>query len=240
MRGRDPRNQASEHQDMILTSDEAHLEEDFKETGRKLFAGECNFIWAAPNIANLPPQGAPEIAFAGRSNVGKSSLLNALTNRKALARTSNTPGRTRELNFFALGGPPETARLRLVDMPGYGYAAAGKEKVATWTKLMQSYLRGRLTLLRVFVLIDGRHGLKAIDEEMLDLLDKSAVSYQIVLTKRDEVKATDAAQCLAKTLLSIGKRPAAFPEIIFTSSEKGEGIAELRESIARLLAERGF
>jgi GTP-binding protein len=224
-----------------LDSDAPQLEEDFREIGRKLFAGECNFIWAAPSLGNLPPQGAPEIAFAGRSNVGKSSLLNALTNRKTLARTSNTPGRTRELNFFALGGTsPETARLRLVDMPGYGYAAAGKEKVAAWTKLMQNYLRGRPTLLRVFVLIDGRHGLKTIDNEMLDLLDKSAVSYQIVLTKRDEVKASDAAQCLAKTLDALSKRPAAFPQVIFTSSENGEGIADLREAIARLLAECGF
>jgi GTP-binding protein len=225
---------------LILESDAPQLEEDFREIGRKLFAGECNFIWAAPSLGNLPPQAAPEIAFAGRSNVGKSSLLNALTNRKTLARTSNTPGRTRELNFFALGGTtPETARLRLVDMPGYGYAAAGKEKVAAWTKLMQNYLRGRPTLLRVFVLIDGRHGLKAIDDEMLDLLDKSAVSYQIILTKRDEVKASDAAQCLAKTLEALSRRPAAFPQVIFTSSENGDGIADLREAIARLLAERG-
>ncbi len=223
-----------------MESDAPQLEEDFREIGRKLFAGECNFIWAAPSLGNLPPQAAPEIAFAGRSNVGKSSLLNALTNRKTLARTSNTPGRTRELNFFALGGTtPETARLRLVDMPGYGYAAAGKEKVAAWTKLMQNYLRGRPTLLRVFVLIDGRHGLKAIDDEMLDLLDKSAVSYQIILTKRDEVKASDAAQCLAKTLEALSRRPAAFPQVIFTSSENGDGIADLREAIARLLAERG-
>ncbi|WP_020174306.1 ribosome biogenesis GTP-binding protein YihA/YsxC [Methyloferula stellata] len=225
---------------MILETDGAKLEDDFHEIGRKLFAGECDFIWAAPSLGNLPPQGAPEIAFAGRSNVGKSSLLNALTNRKALARTSNTPGRTRELNFFALSGTVEAARLRLVDMPGYGYAAAGKEKVAAWTKLMQNYLRGRPTLLRVFVLIDGRHGLKAIDDEMLDLLDKSAVSYQIVLTKRDEVKPSDAAQCLARTIDAISKRPAAFPQVIFTSSQTGEGIAELREAIARLLAERGF
>jgi len=226
-----------------LESDGPQLEEDVREIGRKLFAGDCNFIWAAPNLGNLPPQGAPEIAFAGRSNVGKSSLLNALTNRKTLARTSNTPGRTRELNFFALGpqgASLEIARLRLVDMPGYGYAAAGKEKVAAWTKLMQNYLRGRPALLRVFVLIDGRHGLKQIDDEMLDLLDKSAVSYQIVLTKRDEVKAADAAQCLARTQEAIGKRPAAFPQVIFTSSQNGDGIADLREAIARLLVERGF
>jgi len=225
---------------LIVETGEADLEDDFQEIGRKLFAGECNFIWAAPSLTNLPPEGAPEIAFAGRSNVGKSSLLNALTNRKTLARTSNTPGRTRELNFFALGGSPETARLRLVDMPGYGYAAAGKEKVATWTRLMQNYLRGRPTLLRVFVLIDGRHGLKPIDSDMLDLLDKSAVSYQIVLTKYDEVKPSEAASCLARTLEAINKRPAAFPQIIFTSSKDGKGIAELREAIARLLVERGF
>jgi len=215
--------------------------EDFREIGRKLFAGECDFFWAAGKIDGLPPQGQPEIAFAGRSNVGKSSLLNALTNRKALARTSNTPGRTQELNFFALGGTPETARLRLVDMPGYGYAAAGKEKVAAWTKLMQSYLRGRPTLLRVFVLIDGRHGLKAIDEEMFDLLDKSAMSYQVVLTKRDEVKkAADAEKVHARTVEALAKHPAAYPEVIFTSSHDGGGIADLHEAIARLLAERGF
>jgi GTP-binding protein len=226
---------------LILQTDETKPEADFQEIGRKLFAGECNFIWAAPSLGNLPPQAQPEIAFAGRSNVGKSSLLNALTNRKALARTSNTPGRTRELNFFALGGTsPETARLRLVDMPGYGYAAAGKDKVAAWTKLMQDYLRGRPTLLRVFVLIDGRHGLKVIDEEMLDLLDKSAVSYQIVLTKRDEVKAADADQVLARTISAISRRPAAFPEVIFTSSQTGGGVSELREAVVRLLAERGF
>jgi GTP-binding protein len=144
------------------------------------------------------------------------------------------------LNFFALGGPPETARLRLVDMPGYGYAAAGKDKVAAWTKLMQDYLRGRPSLLRVFVLIDGRHGLKTIDDEMLDLLDKSAMSYQIVLTKRDEVKASEAPKRLAETVAALSRRPAAFPDVLFTSSHGGEGIADLREAVARLLVERGF
>ena len=162
--------------------------DDFLEQGRKLFAGACEFIWAAAKPDGLPPPGPPEIAFAGRSNVGKSSLLNALTNRLKLARTSQTPGRTRELNFFALGTRPPAEDLRLVDMPGYGYAAVGKEKSAAWTRLMGDYLRGRATLARVFLLIDGRHGLKDADREMMDMLDRSAVSYQIVLTKRDEVK----------------------------------------------------
>jgi GTP-binding protein len=212
---------------------------DYDEIGRKLFAEDCAFMWAAAAIGQLPPPGAPEIAFAGRSNVGKSSLLNALTNRKALARTSNTPGRTRELNFFALGGDAEASKLRLVDMPGYGYAAASKAKIASWTGLMQDFLRGRARLLRVFVLIDGRHGLKPVDLEMLDLLDRSAMSYQIVLTKRDEVKGGEQNERIAATLKALDKRPAAFPEAIFTSSQTGEGIGALRAAIARLLAERG-
>jgi GTP-binding protein len=213
---------------------------DFGETGRKLFAGECDFIWAAASAAQLPPAGAPEIAFAGRSNVGKSSLLNALTNRKSLARTSHTPGRTRELNFFALGGDVEAARLRLVDMPGYGYAAAAKDKIASWTRLMQDYLRGRATLLRVFVLVDGRHGLKPIDHEMLTTLDQSAMSYQIILTKRDAVAKAEQAVRVAEVEEALRKHPAAFPHVLFTSSETGEGIAEFRAAIAELLAERGL
>ncbi len=221
-------------------NDEVHLRPDFPELGRKLFAGECVFIWGAVDAAQLPPPGAPEIAFAGRSNVGKSSLLNALTNRKALARTSHTPGRTRELNFFALGGDGDNAKLRLVDMPGYGYAAASKQKIASWTGLMQDFLRGRAPLLRVFVLIDGRHGAKPIDIEMMDLLDKSAMSYQIVLTKQDEVPLAEREGRVKETLALVAKRPAAFPDVIFTSSETGEGIAELRAAIAKLLAERGF
>jgi len=212
---------------------------DFAELGRKLFAGECTFLWAAANAAQLPPPGPPEIAFAGRSNVGKSSLLNALTNRQTLARTSHTPGCTRELNFFVLGAGEETATLRLVDMPGYGHAAASKEKTASCTRLTWDYLRGRVPLLRVFLLIDGRHGAKPIDIEMLDFLDRSAVSYQIVLTKQDEVKAAEREGRLAATLALVNKRPAAFPEAIFTSSRSGEGVAELRAAIARLLAERG-
>lgn len=219
--------------------DSAFAQPDFVETGRKLFAGECAFLWAAANIAQLPPPDAPEIAFAGRSNVGKSSLLNALTNRKILARTSHTPGRTRELNFFALGGGADTPKLRLVDMPGYGYAAASKEKAASWSRLIEDFLRGRAQLVRVFLLIDGRHGAKPIDIEMLDLLDRLAVSYQIVLTKQDEVRAADREGRLAATLALIAKRPAAFPEVVFASSRSGEGIGDLRAAIARLLVERG-
>jgi GTP-binding protein len=212
---------------------------DFVEIGRKLFAGECGFVWAAANAAQLPPLGPPEIAFAGRSNVGKSSLLNALTHRKTLARTSHTPGRTRELNFFLLGNGVDSAKLRLVDMPGYGYAAASKEKAASWGILIEEFLRGRASLTRVFLLIDGRHGAKPIDLDMLDLLDRSAVSYQIVLTKRDDVAAAEREQRLAATRALIAKHPAAYPEVVFTSSRGGEGIAELRGAIAKLLFERG-
>ena len=212
---------------------------DFGEVGRKLFARECNFIWAAASVGQLPPLGAPEIAFAGRSNVGKSSLLNALTGRKSLARTSNTPGRTQQLNFFALGGTLEAAPLRLVDMPGYGYAAAAKDKIAAWTGLMRGYLRGRASLMRVFVLVDGRHGLKPPDLEMLALLDQAAVSYQVVLTKRDAVAKADVQPKIGEVEESLRRHPAAFPHVLFTSSETGEGIAELRAAIAELLAARG-
>jgi GTP-binding protein len=211
---------------------------DLFERGRKLFAGNCEFIWAASKIDGLPPVGPVEIAFAGRSNVGKSSLLNALTGRKALARTSNTPGRTQQLNFFALGTPGEEP-MRLVDMPGYGFAAVSKEKISSWTQLMHAYLRGRTSLARVFVLVDGRHGLKPPDLEMMDLLDKSAMSYQVILTKKDEVKKSDIEARMAGVRDGLAKRPAAHPEIIFTSSETGEGIGDLREGIARLLSERG-
>ena len=212
---------------------------DFVEAGRLLFAAECQFIWAAAKADNLPPSGPPEIAFAGRSNVGKSSLLNALTNRKTLARTSNTPGRTQQLNFFALGEDQAKARMRLVDMPGYGYASASKEKIAGWTVMMHDFLRGRAPLARVFVLIDGRHGLKPVDTEMFDILDKAAMSYQVVLTKKDEVKLSARDQVVAATLADLRKRIAAFPEVIFTSSETGEGIEDLRAAIALLLHQRG-
>jgi GTP-binding protein len=217
---------------------EAASEPDFVEIGRKLFAQNCDFIWAADKIGGLPPIGPVEIAFAGRSNVGKSSLLNALTNRKTLARVSNTPGRTQQLNFFALGGQPGAERLRLVDMPGYGYAAVGKEKVASWGELMRDYLRGRASLVRVFVLVDGRRGVKPVDEEMFDLLDQSAVSYQVLLTKHDELKVSERQAVLEATGQALSRRPAAYPEIIFTSAHTGEGIPSLRGAVARLLAER--
>jgi GTP-binding protein len=211
---------------------------DFTESGRLLFAGPCEFIFASAKSDDLPPLGPPEIAFAGRSNVGKSSLLNALTNRRALARVSHTPGRTQQLNFFALGGEPGRERLRIVDMPGYGYAAVSKEKVASWSTLIRDYLRGRTSLLRVFVLIDGRRGIRDIDNEMLDLLDRAAVSYQVVLTKYDEVKKSEREGVVEATQAALAKRPAAFPEIVATSSHTGEGVAELRAAVARLLWER--
>jgi GTP-binding protein len=204
------------------------------EAGRKLFAGACDFFFAAARSDGLPPVGAPEISFAGRSNVGKSSLINALTGRSGLARASHTPGRTQELIFFDLGG-----RLTLVDMPGYGYAAVAKEKSVAWVQLARDYLRGRPSLMRAFVLVDGRHGLKDSDEATMKALDAAAVSYALVLTKRDEVKAADQPARVAATLEALRKHPAAYPETFFTSSRTGEGIAELRAHIAMLLAERG-
>jgi GTP-binding protein len=206
---------------------------DWAEAGRKLFAGPCEFQFAAARSDGLPPIGAPEIAFAGRSNVGKSSLINALTGRAGLARTSRTPGRTQELIFFDL-----ERKATLVDMPGYGYAAASKQKAAAWGELTRDYLRGRPTLLRVFVLIDGRHGLKENDHETMRLLDAAAVSYAIVLTKGDEVKAAEKSARIAATLEALAKHVAAYPEVMLTSARTGEGIADLRAHIARLLAER--
>jgi GTP-binding protein len=203
------------------------------EAGRRLFAGEWNFLTAAGSVASLPAMTAPEIAFAGRSNVGKSSLVNALTGRRALARTSHTPGRTQELIFF--GGP---RRLVLVDLPGYGYAAAAKSKVAAWTTLIHDYLRGRATLARVYVLVDARHGLKAADDVILDTLGKAAVSHEIVLTKCDQVSAAALAECIAGVTAAMKKRPAAFPDLVATSAHTGAGIETLRAAVARLLAER--
>jgi len=218
-----------------VTSAAADLDEAaWIESGRKLFAGPCDFFFAAAKSDGLPPIGPPEIAFAGRSNVGKSSLINALTGRNSLARTSNTPGRTQELIFFNLGD-----RLTLVDMPGYGYAAVSKDKSASWGELARNYLRGRPTLLRAFVLVDGRHGLKESDEATMKLLDASAVSYAIVLTKADEVKPADRRARVESTLEALRKRPAAYPETFFTSARTGEGMPELRAHVVRLLAERG-
>jgi len=204
------------------------------ETGRKLFAAEWRFLSAGASFQSLPPMDGVEIAFAGRSNVGKSSLINALTNRNALARTSHTPGRTQELIFFTAGGP-----LTLVDMPGYGYAAAPKDKIAAWTKLIRAYLRGRANLARVYVLVDARHGLKSADADVLDLLDEAAVSYEIVLTKADEPKRDALAATADAVAAAIRRRPAAYPDVLATSSHSGTGIPDLRAAIARLLAEKG-
>ena len=205
------------------------------EQGRKLFAGDFRFIWASPSIETLPPMAGVEIAFAGRSNVGKSSLINALTGRNALARTSSTPGRTQELIFFE---GPAHAGLRLVDMPGYGYASAPKAKVASWTALIHKYLQGRSNLARVYVLIDARHGLKDIDLDVLKTLDRSAVSYQVVLTKADQVKPAELDQRIGDIKTSLSTHPAAFPDVLATSSETSEGIPELRAAMVRLLGER--
>ncbi len=220
---------------MPLSDATPHGDQDaaLVEEGRRIFAGEAEFFWAASTLDGLPPMKGLEIAFAGRSNVGKSSLVNALTGRKTLARTSHTPGRTQQLNFFDIGG-----RFTLVDMPGYGYAAVSKEKVASWTGLVNDYLRGRSSLARVFLLIDGRHGLKPNDIEVLDALDKAAVSYQLVLTKADELKPAEREKRLAETQKSLARRPAAFPEIVMTSSRTGQGVPQLRAAVARLLAER--
>ncbi len=201
----------------------------------ELFNRPWVFIRGVPAMKFLPPEGPAEIAFAGRSNVGKSSLINALVGQKGLARTSNTPGRTQELNYFVPGGfsgegadlPP----MALVDMPGYGYAQAPKDQVDRWTKLVFDYLRGRSTLKRVYVLIDARHGIKANDEDVLSLLDKAAVSYQIVLTKTDKIKTAGVPRLIEETLSKIKRRPAAFPFVLATSSEKAEGFDELRAAI---------
>jgi GTP-binding protein len=203
------------------------------EAGRLLFARECAFRYAAGTLERLPPSDLPELAFAGRSNAGKSSLINGLTGRHALARTSRTPGRTQELIFFELAG-----KLMLVDMPGYGYAAAAKAKVKAWTDLIHAYLRGRQSLARVYLLVDGRHGLKAADEAVLDTLDTAAVSYQVVLTKADQVKSAELSARIAATAAALAKRPAAFPAVLATSARTGAGIPELRAAVARLLAER--
>jgi GTP-binding protein len=205
------------------------------EQGRKMFAGDWQFFWASPSVETLPPMAGMEVAFAGRSNVGKSSLINALTSRNALARTSHTPGRTQELIFFE-GADKEG--LRLVDMPGYGYASAPKAKIASWTALIHKFLQGRSSLARVYVLVDARHGLKDVDLDVLKTLDKSAVSYQVVLTKADQVKPGELEETLAATIAALAKHPAAFPEVLVTSSRTGAGMPELRAAMIRLLGER--
>jgi GTP-binding protein len=203
------------------------------ESGRKLFAGEWRFAAAAGSLASLPPGRGLEVAFAGRSNVGKSSLINALTGRKALARTSHTPGRTRELVFFT--GP---AQLVLVDLPGYGYAAAAKSAIAAWTALIDAYLGGRANLGRIYLLVDARHGLKEADQGALATLDRAAVNYQVVLTKADAIAGSELAERTAQVAAQLTRHPAAFPDVLATSSHGGAGIRELRAALARLLAER--
>jgi GTP-binding protein len=202
--------------------------DDLAEAARRLFAGPIEFLKSAPELKFLPDPDVPEIAFAGRSNVGKSSLLNALTNRNGLARTSNTPGRTQELNIFDVGKP---IRIRLVDMPGYGFAEAPKDMVRRWRFLINDYLRGRQVLKRTLVLVDSRHGLKPVDHDVMDMLDAAAVSYHVVLTKTDKVKPTELVKTLAEVTAAAAKHPAAHPTIFTTSSETGSGIAELRTAI---------
>ena len=211
----------------------ATFDADAIEAARKIFAGPIEFLKSAPALQFLPDSIAPEVAFAGRSNVGKSSLINALTGRKALARTSVTPGRTQELNFFDIGTPPV---FRLVDMPGYGFAKAPKDMVKKWRFLVNDYLRGRQALKRALVLIDSRHGIKEVDREILEMLDKAAVSYRLVLTTADKVMATDLATVIEQTMAEARKHPAAHPEIIATSSEGVMGIPLLRAAVIEAIS----
>lgn len=219
--------------------DEDSREERIEEA-RKIFSGPITFLKSAPALKFLPDPTVPEIAFAGRSNVGKSSLINGLTNRNGLARTSNTPGRTQELNFFDVagngsGGDDMLPLFRIVDMPGYGYAKAPKDIVRQWRLLVNDYLRGRAVLKRAIVLIDSRHGIKDVDRDVMDMLDAAAVSYRLVMTKADKVKASDLATVTEQTAMEVRKRPAAHPDIIMTSAEKGMGLPELRAAMIEAL-----
>ncbi len=213
---------------MAAAEEQARLLEE----GRRLFARECRFLRGVAELEQLPDYGLPEVAFAGRSNVGKSSLINALTGRRVLARTSNTPGRTQEINFFDLGG-----RLMLVDLPGYGYARAPRDKVRRWTGLVRAYLRGRPVLRRACVLVDARHGLKDSDREVMTMLGEAAVAFQVVLTKCDKIKPAALAALLEATQAELARRAAAHPEIVATSAQTGAGIPELRAQLAPLAEE---
>jgi len=214
---------------MIKSDNPLSISKNSIEKGRLLFARDVTFMLSAVSLDTLPPARLPEICFAGRSNVGKSSLINALTNRKGLARASNTPGRTRELNYFNID-----ERLFIVDLPGYGYAKASKSDIVRWTKLTREFLFGRASLRRVFLLIDSRHGTKENDIELMNMLDETAVTYQIVLTKIDKIKKSEIDEVYIKTATLIAKRPAAYPNIILTSSEKKNGLDELRSTIANI------
>ncbi len=214
-----------------MTADLDTDDEAARERGRLLFARPCRFVWAAADLGSLPPHSLPEVAFLGRSNVGKSSLINAVTGQLALARTSNTPGRTRQLNFFSLDD-----RLLIVDMPGYGYAEASKAEIKRWTEAIDAYLKGRATLRRLCLLVDARHGIKPNDAEMMGRLDKAAVSYQLVLTKIDKLPATARAAAVDAAARTLATRPAAHPVVIATSAETGLGIEALRAGLADLAA----